>query len=154
MSDGTSDEPELSSGGVDGPPTNIGNRAAAASAGTPTSRVTDTRDVAVAAAQAAGARDVVKLRRIFAGILLFTLIFQIALADALFYKYGKAKDWEFPTAAISAWLAALVVQVVSLVYAIVRYLFSKEALEYARPEKKAKATKPGEGDGKAPTQPS
>ncbi len=104
----------------------------------------DDKAAEMSAAQARGARDVVMLRRIFAWLLLVALLLQIVLADYVFYRYGASRDWDLPAEALSAWLAAVVVQVVSLVYAIVKYLFSTQALEYARPETaKEKKKRPG-----------
>lgn len=48
---------------------------------------------------------------------------QVFIADAAFYIYGFANQWEIPTAAITTWLAATVVQVIGVVLVIVRNLF-------------------------------
>lgn len=48
---------------------------------------------------------------------------QIGIADLVFYRYGSANGWEIPVSAIQAWLAAVVVQVISVVLVITRYLF-------------------------------
>lgn len=48
---------------------------------------------------------------------------QIAVADAVFFVYGHANEWDIPVSAIHAWLGATVVQVVSVVLVITRYLF-------------------------------
>jgi hypothetical protein len=48
---------------------------------------------------------------------------QVLIADAAFYIYGFANDWDIPTAAITTWLAATVVQVIGVVLVIVRNLF-------------------------------
>lgn len=48
---------------------------------------------------------------------------QVLIADAAFYIYGFANGWEIPTAAITTWLGATVVQVIGVVLVIVKNLF-------------------------------
>ncbi len=67
--------------------------------------------------------DVVGFRRLFARTILVVMFLQIAAANTAFYLYGFAYDWQIPVAAINGWLAATVVQVVSVVLVITRYLF-------------------------------
>lgn len=54
---------------------------------------------------------------------LVLLAVQIAVADKAFFNYGHAYAWKIPVAAISAWLAAIVIQVVGVVLVIAKYLF-------------------------------
>jgi hypothetical protein len=64
-----------------------------------------------------------KLSRIVAGIALGIMALQIVAADGAFYMYGNGNNWHIPVAAIQAWLAATVIQVVSIVLVIARSLF-------------------------------
>jgi hypothetical protein len=48
---------------------------------------------------------------------------QVVIADAAFYIYGFTNGWEIPTAAITTWLVATVVQVIGVVLVIVKNLF-------------------------------
>lgn len=77
---------------------------------------------------------IVGLRAFYAIILLLALLAQIYVADRIFYDYGKARGWHIPAGAIQAWLAATVIQVVSLVLAITRFVFSERALPDSRPK--------------------
>jgi hypothetical protein len=54
---------------------------------------------------------------------LVLLAVQIAVADKAFFDYGHAYGWKIPVTAISAWLAAIVIQVVGVVLVIAHYLF-------------------------------
>ncbi|HVE68785.1 MAG TPA: hypothetical protein VNB64_09420 [Solirubrobacteraceae bacterium] len=66
-----------------------------------------------------------KLRgRVAIGALLVMLL-QILVANAIFAWYGDTNGWDVSPAAISAWLTATVVQVVSVVLVITNYLFPK-----------------------------
>jgi hypothetical protein len=53
------------------------------------------------------------------------MVVQIVAADAIFVWYGDTKGWQIEAAAISAWLAATVVQIVAVVLVIMNYLFPK-----------------------------
>jgi len=48
---------------------------------------------------------------------------QVLIADTAFFLYGFNNDWNIPAAAMDAWLAAAVIQVVGVVLVITRYLF-------------------------------
>jgi Na+/glutamate symporter len=67
-----------------------------------------------------------KLRRGWAIGAVIVMLIQIAVADAIFVWYGDTNAWDIPTVAISIWLSATVVQVVSVVLVITHYLFSTE----------------------------
>lgn len=101
---------------------------------------------AIGEAQARAARQVVTLRARYAGWLLRTLLAQIFIADAIFFIYGSSAGWgNVPAGAIGAWLAAVVVQVVALVMAITKFLFSKEALVFLPPDEGAASGVPPRG---------
>lgn len=65
-----------------------------------------------------------RLRRgigIFAGL---TAFFQVICADVVFILYAqRGMHWRLPVAAIEAWLAATVIQVIGIVLVITRSLF-------------------------------
>jgi hypothetical protein len=63
------------------------------------------------------------LRRVVGYGALTLMALQIATADVAFYLYGASNSWDIPVAAINGWLAATVIQVVSIVLVITRYLF-------------------------------
>ena len=67
--------------------------------------------------------DDLTLRRRVANGSLLAMGAQIVVADAVFGIYGFDNGWDIPAAAIEAWLAATVVQVISVVLVITRYLF-------------------------------
>jgi hypothetical protein len=48
---------------------------------------------------------------------------QVLIADAAFFFYGFDNAWKIPAAAIDAWLAAAVIQVIGVVLVITNYLF-------------------------------
>jgi hypothetical protein len=73
-----------------------------------------------------GTRDDLVLRKRVANGILGLMVIQIAAADYIFYLYGTAWEWRIPTAAINGWLTATVVQIVSVVLVITRYLFPKD----------------------------
>ena len=62
------------------------------------------------------------LRRRIANGALCVMLLQILVANAIFAWYGDTNGWDVSPAAISAWLAATVVQVVLV---ITNYLFPK-----------------------------
>jgi hypothetical protein len=68
-------------------------------------------------------QDDLGLRKRVANGALIAMIVQIGLADAGFYLYGDGNHWRIPAMAIEGWLAATVIQVVSVVLVITRYLF-------------------------------
>ena len=61
-------------------------------------------------------------RRVGNGALLL-MVAQLLIADAAFYLYGFENGWHIPTAAITAWLAATVIQIVGVVLVIAKNLF-------------------------------
>jgi hypothetical protein len=61
-------------------------------------------------------------RRVGNGALLL-MVAQLVVADAAFYLYGFENGWQIPTAAITAWLAATVIQIVGVVLVIAKNLF-------------------------------
>ena len=63
------------------------------------------------------------LRRLVANWALGLALAQIVVADVGFFIYGFTNHWHVPAAAIDAWLAATVVEVISVVLVITRYLF-------------------------------
>lgn len=48
---------------------------------------------------------------------------QVLIADTAFFFYGFNNGWAIPAAAMDAWLAAAVIQVIGVVLVITRYLF-------------------------------
>ncbi len=67
------------------------------------------------------------LRRVFGYLLLCVLVLQIATADVVFAIYAAKNDWRIDGATMQVWLGAVVVQVVGLVWVVVKYLFSPDA---------------------------
>lgn len=64
------------------------------------------------------------LRKTVAGWVYIATAVQVLIADVLFYLYASlGRDWNVPTAAISTWLGATVVQVIAVLLVITRYLF-------------------------------
>jgi hypothetical protein len=59
--------------------------------------------------------------RVFAAIK-----WQVAIADLAFLTYGFWNGWEIPGSTVSAWLGAVVVQVIAVGLVIVRSLFPPE----------------------------
>lgn len=51
---------------------------------------------------------------------------QVGIADMAFLIYGFGNDWHIPGSAMSAWLAAAVIQVIAVALVIVKSLFSPE----------------------------
>jgi hypothetical protein len=51
------------------------------------------------------------------------MVAQLLIADTAFYIYGFYNAWDIPTAAITTWLAATVVQIVGVVLVIAKNLF-------------------------------
>jgi hypothetical protein len=49
--------------------------------------------------------------------------FQVVIADIAFLTYGFWNGWEIPGSTISAWLGAVVVQVIAVGLVIARSLF-------------------------------
>jgi hypothetical protein len=68
-------------------------------------------------------KDNRKLRKSVANGALLVMLAQIAAANATFIWYGDTNGWDISSAAISAWMGATVVQVVSVVLVITKYLF-------------------------------
>lgn len=61
-------------------------------------------------------------RRVGNGALLLMVV-QLLIADTAFYIYGFENGWEIPTAAITTWLGATVIQIVGVVLVIAKNLF-------------------------------
>lgn len=103
--------------------------AAAAISGKPTNEVGDSRDLPRknAKTKAAAADDKRKLRRAYGWGLFAVLGVQLSAADTAFFIFGWKNDWHFSAGVMEVWLSAAVVQVISLVYVIVRYLFSPDS---------------------------
>lgn len=68
-------------------------------------------------------KDNRKLRKYVANGALFVMLTQVVAANATFIWYGDTNGWDISPAAISAWMAATVAQVVSVVLVITNYLF-------------------------------
>jgi hypothetical protein len=66
-----------------------------------------------------------QLREDFARRALVVMAIQIVVANAVFIWYGDTNGWVIPSAAISAWLGATVIQVVAVVLVIMNYLFPR-----------------------------
>lgn len=67
------------------------------------------------------------LRKKYATVILWGLGVQLFIADIVFLLYaGIGEDWNIPTAAVSAWTGALVVQVIGVVLVITHGLFPKD----------------------------
>lgn len=99
---------------------------------------------ALTEAQIRAANQIVELRARYAGWLLRAMWLQVLVADALVIWVGVKTDWSSGTEAYTAWLTAAVIQIVALVLAITKFLFSKEALVFMEPETAARpAKKPG-----------
>lgn len=65
-----------------------------------------------------------ELRKTVAKCVYAATALQVVAADVAFYRYASlGRDWNVPTAAISAWLAATVVQVIAVLLVVTRYLF-------------------------------
>jgi hypothetical protein len=54
---------------------------------------------------------------------LIAVVVQVVLADVAFFVYGFENDWKIPAAAITAWLAAIVIQVIGVVLVIAKDIF-------------------------------
>jgi hypothetical protein len=73
-------------------------------------------------------------RRLRFGIAIAALVvmaLQVLAANGIFAWYGIAAQWAVPSSAITAWLGATVVEVVSVVLVIVNYLFPAERRKFA-----------------------
>jgi hypothetical protein len=74
--------------------------------------------------QTANERLKLRLRKWLAIIAGCAALAQVATADIVFILYAShGRHWNVPTAAIQAWLAATVVQVIGVVLVITRSLF-------------------------------
>ena len=51
------------------------------------------------------------------------MLAQILAANATFVWYGDTNGWDISSAAISSWMGTTVIQVVSVVLVITKYLF-------------------------------
>jgi hypothetical protein len=65
----------------------------------------------------------VKLAKLIGYGALIAVVIQVVLADVGFFFYGFTNDWKIPAAAITAWLAAIVVQVVGVVMVVAKDIF-------------------------------
>jgi capsid protein len=64
------------------------------------------------------------LKRAYARNLFSLMVVQVIIADGVFVAYAWAgQHWDVPTAAMHAWLAATVVQIVGIVYVVTKHLF-------------------------------
>jgi hypothetical protein len=54
---------------------------------------------------------------------LLLMVAQLLIADGAFYIYGFTNHWDIPTAAITTWLGATVIQIVGVVLVIAKDLF-------------------------------
>jgi hypothetical protein len=68
-------------------------------------------------------KDNRRLRTYVARGALLVMLGQIVAANATFVWYGDTNGWDISPTAISAWMGATVVQVVSVVLVITNYLF-------------------------------
>jgi hypothetical protein len=91
--------------------------------------------VQIGQAQAAAARQVVRIRGVFASSLFCAMAFQLLVADFGLAYYGYRSGWRIPASVINAWLGATVIQVVVLVLAMTKFVFSREALYFEQFEK-------------------
>jgi hypothetical protein len=65
-----------------------------------------------------------ELRKTYAKVFRWAMLAQIALADGIFIMYaGRGRHWDVGAAVIDVWLAATVIQVVSIVAIITTSLF-------------------------------
>jgi hypothetical protein len=69
------------------------------------------------------AEDDRKLREKTADRVSWAAAVQVGIADLAFLIYGFGNDWHIPGSTISAWLAAVVVQVIAVALVIVKSLF-------------------------------
>ena len=72
-------------------------------------------------------RAEIKLRSRFGYVLLGLLVGQVAIADVVFVVFGSVNGWRIDGTTMQVWLGAAVVQVIGLVFVVVKYLFSAEA---------------------------
>lgn len=80
-------------------------------------------------------RDHIKLRSRLGNSILGLMAFQLVVADVGFFLYGFGNDWKIPTAAITAWLAALVIEIIAVVRIVARFLFPSSGLPGDDPPK-------------------
>jgi hypothetical protein len=70
-------------------------------------------------------RQDIRFKRHFGPWLLGLMIFQVAFVDLFLVLYAQwGVDWEVPPEVLQTWLGATVVQLIGVVYAITRYLYS------------------------------
>jgi hypothetical protein len=71
----------------------------------------------------------IELKRRYAHRLLWMMIGQLAVADAVFITYAWAgQGWDVTAGVMQVWLGATVVQVIGVVLVVVRYLFPRRDL--------------------------
>lgn len=63
------------------------------------------------------------LRKRIANGAVALMVIQIAAANVVFVWYGDTNGWDIPPLAITGWMTATVVEVISVVLVITRYLF-------------------------------
>lgn len=68
----------------------------------------------------------ISLKRMYANRLLWLLMAQLVVADAVFITYAWAGvQWKLSAAVIDVWLGATLVEVVGIVLVVTRYLFPR-----------------------------
>jgi len=70
-------------------------------------------------------KDDLTLRKRFAYGAMGLMLVQVAAANYIFYLYGSALKWQIPAVAMTGWLTATVVQLVSVVLVVARNLFPR-----------------------------
>jgi len=65
----------------------------------------------------------VKLAKLIGYGALIAVTVQVVLADIAFFVYGFENGWKIPAEAISAWLAAIVIQVIGVVLVVAKDIF-------------------------------
>jgi hypothetical protein len=63
------------------------------------------------------------MRKDIAGRVFRAISIQVVIADAAFFIYGFSNHWDIPGSTMSAWLGAVVVQVIAVGLVIARSLF-------------------------------
>lgn len=71
----------------------------------------------------AGGENDLKLRKLIGYGALGAMGAQIVAADVVFVAYGWTNGWDIPVTAIQAWLAATVIEVVTVVLVVTKSMF-------------------------------
>lgn len=66
------------------------------------------------------------LKRKVGNWILILMLVQVGVADVVFVVYGICNGFHIPAAAITGWLGATVIEVISVVVIITQYLFPGE----------------------------